>query len=207
MEITINSGELAIFDTINRKSSKTLKVKNGAWKVQLCYGQECEPIGALIYHDSIEPPLINSKAWDVGLLTRIDSGCCAIIDGEHSHLISTDNLLDEDFDDMQVGDGIIFRIRPLNPRVCTVSKDGVIVSIKFGAFKQNNGVMQTGDAIAYDSWNLPNYKNNDLERAVFAYMFEHKPQKDHATIIELGSGKIHTMVHINDFVKLTEDEC
>lgn len=45
------------------------------------------------------------------------------------------------------------------------------------------------------------------EPVFFSFLFEHKPQFGHCSILNLDNGKIETMRHINNFRLVTDDEC
>lgn len=46
-----------------------------------------------------------------------------------------------------------------------------------------------------------------LADRLLCFLFEHKPQKHHCTVIDLASGKITTMLDPNYFRAATEEEC
>lgn len=46
-----------------------------------------------------------------------------------------------------------------------------------------------------------------LADRLLCFLFEHNPQKEHCAVIDLASGKITTMLHIDAFRVATEEEC
>ncbi len=49
------------------------------------------------------------------------------------------------------------------------------------------------------------YKADPIK--LYTFICEMSPQFGHMVIIEIGTGKIETMRHVNDFRLATEDEC
>lgn len=46
-----------------------------------------------------------------------------------------------------------------------------------------------------------------LSDRLLCFLFEHDPQEGHCAIVDLASGKITTMLHIDNFRAVTEEEC
>lgn len=85
-------------------------------------------------------------------------------------------------------------------------------------------VIQPGDTVVFDPSSLnPEWWNKQTEeylkkcygylgygteeQMMFTFLCEMSPQVGHCVLVEIGSGRVVTMVHISNLRKLTEDEC